>query len=67
MAKLRKIAEDILARYPDRFTTEFEHNKRELEKAAIIRSKELRNKIAGYIVRYLKKAGKEEESPADAS
>ena len=64
MAKLRKIVEELLAKYPDRFTTDFEHNKRELNKIAVIRSKELRNKIAGYIVRYLKIKKKRESREA---
>ena len=55
MAKLQKIVEEVLRRYPETFTMDFEHNKRELEKVAVISSKEARNKIAGYIVRYLKK------------
>lgn len=60
MARLRKIVEELLAKYPDRFTTDFEHNKRELDKIALINSKELRNKIAGYMVRYLRVREREE-------
>ncbi len=64
MAKLQKIVEEILQRYPERFTMDFEHNKRELEKVAVISSKEARNRVAGYIVRYLKKEELSKEGQA---
>jgi len=53
MARLRKIAEEILKRYPDRFTEDFEHNKIALEEIADAESKYLRNALAGYITRYI--------------
>ncbi len=56
MAKLRKIAEEILRRYPDRFTDDFEHNKRALEELVVVESKYLRNALAGYITRYVSRA-----------
>ena len=66
MAKLRKIAEDILRRYPDRFTDDFEHNKRVLQDLVDAESKYLRNALAGYITRYMSRAsGVEEEEKGE--
>lgn len=44
----------LLERYPERFTDSFEHNKKELDKIAIITSKQLRNELAGYITHRIK-------------
>ena len=71
MAKLRKIAEDILRRYPDRFTDDFEHNKRVLQDLVDAESKYLRNALAGYITRYMSRAssaeGEEDKAEAAAA
>lgn len=47
--------EKILNKYRDRFTTDFAENKRTLDKIADIGSKTLRNKMAGYITKKIKK------------
>jgi ribosomal protein S17E len=47
--KVRKVAEDLLAKYPTLFSTNFETNKKSLETVAIIRNRALRNQIAGAI------------------
>ena len=44
---------EILKRYKDRFTDDFEHNKQELNNI-IITSKTNRNKIAGFITKLAK-------------
>ena len=49
MDRVRRIAEQILEKHPDLFTTDFEKNKELLTEVAIIRTKSLRNEIAGYI------------------
>ncbi len=46
---MRKVAEELLAKYPSMFSTNFEANKKALEKVAIIRNHALRNQIAGAI------------------
>ncbi|MDP8023072.1 MAG: 30S ribosomal protein S17e [Nitrososphaeria archaeon] len=51
MNRIRKIAEELLEKYPDKFTNNFEENKRILNDMAEVKSKFLRNKIAGYITR----------------
>ncbi|HXW37714.1 MAG TPA: hypothetical protein VEJ36_07430 [Nitrososphaerales archaeon] len=54
MDKIRSISEQVLKRYPGTFGSDFGQNKEELEKLAIIPSKQLRNHIAGYLARTLK-------------
>lgn len=49
MDRVRRLSELILERHPDLFTTDFEKNKQLLSQVAIIRTKELRNEIAGYV------------------
>jgi small subunit ribosomal protein S17e len=46
---VRKTAEDLLAKYPTFFSSNFEANKKALEQVAIIRNRALRNQIAGAI------------------
>jgi ribosomal protein S17E len=47
--KVRKLAEELLTKYPTMFSTNFDSNKKALEKVAIIRNRALRNQIAGTI------------------
>jgi len=49
--RVKKIAKELLKRYPDKFTTEFEDNKKVLGSVSKIPSVRLRNRIAGYITR----------------
>lgn len=49
--KVKKIARELIRRYSDKFTTNFEENKRALSSIANIPSIRLRNSIAGYITR----------------
>ncbi len=53
--KFRRAAENILSRYSDLFTTEYKKNVKILSVVASIPSKRLRNMIAGYITRKIKK------------
>jgi small subunit ribosomal protein S17e len=45
------MANELLERYPDKFTSDYNENKETIKSFAIVRSKELRNKIAGYITK----------------
>lgn len=49
--------------YPDRFTTDFEHNKEMLENANL-ESKWVRNRLAGYITKLMKRRESEGRVPA---
>ena len=63
--RVRRISEEIVQKYPDLFGTDYQVNKDELNKVAVVHSKMLRNKIAGYITKMNgKAAAKEEEEQA---
>ena len=46
---VKRIARELVERFPDKFTTDFENNKKLVESLTNISSKKLRNKVAGYI------------------
>jgi small subunit ribosomal protein S17e len=46
---VKRTARELLEKYPDLFTRDFEHNKRVVARLVDTRSKRLRNQIAGYI------------------
>jgi len=48
---VKKIAKELIKRYPDKFTTDFESNKKLLKSVSQIPSVRLRNRIAGYVTR----------------
>lgn len=48
---IKNIAETLLERYPEAFSTDFEQNKRNVELLTNIDSKEVRNRVAGYVTR----------------
>lgn len=49
MNRVRKISEELLEKYPNKFSGEFDANKKAILELAKISSKELRNQIAGSI------------------
>jgi len=49
--KVKKIARELLKKYPDKFTADFEKNKKVIASLAKIPTTKLRNNIAGYITR----------------
>jgi len=63
--RTRRLSEELLQRHPDAFGIDFEANKKALEALAIIPSKQLRNRIAGYITK-TKETEDSEEQPAPA-
>ncbi|WP_449461556.1 hypothetical protein PQ610_04010 [Tardisphaera miroshnichenkoae] len=60
--KAKRIASLIVSQYPDRFSSDFEKNKKSLDDLLIFPSKSMRNKVAGYITRIAKRA---EGGPAE--
>lgn len=55
MDRVKRISTIVLEKYPDRFGSDFEKNKKALQEIAITKSKVLRNRVAGYITSYLRK------------
>lgn len=60
MNRVKKLSTELLNRYPDKFNVDFQHNKKIIDEIAEVRSKELRNQIAGYISSYINKQTKEQ-------
>ena len=61
MDRVKRISTELLEKYPDRFSVDFDENKKIIKEIAVVRSKTLRNKIAGYITSYLHKTSVENE------
>ena len=57
---VKKNARELLELYPDKFSADFQNNKKVVESLAQISSAKLRNRIAGYITRLLSAASAEE-------
>jgi len=51
---LKRVAKNLMASYPDAFTTDFENNKKKVQELTTVRSKSIRNKIAGYLCRFMR-------------
>jgi small subunit ribosomal protein S17e len=66
MDRVRRISTELLNRYPDKFVQDFDQNKKLIGELATVRSKVLRNTIAGYITSYLRKNSSQKE-PQGAS
>lgn len=62
--RVKKIARELVKRYPDKFSADFESNKKLLGSVATVYSSKLRNRIAGYITRLvvISKAAEAEET-----
>lgn len=52
---------EILAVYKEKFGTDFVQNKKTLNEISIIRSKGLKNELAGYITTYIKREIEEQK------
>ena len=48
---IKNIAKALLVEYPEAFSTDFEQNKEGVERLTNIDSKEVRNRVAGYVTR----------------
>ena len=66
MDRVRRISEDIMSKFPNAFGTNYDENKEQLNKVALVHSKMLRNKIAGYITKMNGRAAQAEEEAAGA-
>ncbi len=50
---MKRIARELVERFPDKFTTDFENNKKLVDALTSISSTKLRNRIAGYTTRLI--------------
>lgn len=51
---IKSISKELINKYPEVFSTDFEKNKELLDKYLEVDSKHLRNRISGYIVNLMK-------------
>ena len=59
--RVRRISTELLSAYKERFGTDFADNKKALNELAIVRSKGLKNEIAGYITSHLRREEEEQK------
>ena len=55
MDRIKRLSYDVLEKYKSKFGENFSDNKKALGEVTIIRSKGLKNEIAGYITKFIKK------------
>ena len=55
MDRIKRLSYEVLDKHKSKFGENFTDNKKLLDEFAIIRSKVLKNEIAGYITRFIKK------------
>jgi len=48
---IKRIADELVKKFPDKFTTDFEHNKKMVDEVADVCTVRVRNRIAGYVTR----------------
>jgi len=46
---VKRLAEELVYSYPDKFTTDYQHNKKMVDELVEGLSKRVRNRVAGYI------------------
>jgi len=59
--RIKRLSYEVLEKNRARFGEDFADNKKLLDEFAIVRSKGLKNEIAGYITKFVKNERKEEE------
>jgi small subunit ribosomal protein S17e len=65
MNRIKRISAELLEKHPNKFGMGFDANKKALNEVAIVKSKVLRNELAGYMTSHLrKKAAREKASSA---
>ena len=62
MDRIKRISYELIDKYKSKFGEDFADNKKILDEVSIVRSKSLKNKVAGYITKFIKKEIREEKS-----
>ncbi len=66
MDRTRRLSEEVMQRHPEVFGSDFEENKKTLIELALIPSKQLRNRIAGYITKKMEAESEDSEASDDS-
>lgn len=61
MDRIKRLSYEVLEKHKSRFNENFADNKKQLDNLTIIRSKGLKNEIAGYITKFIKKEHLEQQ------
>ena len=61
MDRIKRLSYEVLDAYKSKFGEDFADNKKALDQISIIRSKGLKNEVAGYITKFIKKEIREEQ------
>ncbi len=61
MDRIKRLSYEVLEKHKSKFNENFTDNKKLLGELAIIRSKGLKNEVAGYITKFIKKETREQE------
>ncbi len=51
---IKRVAIELVKRFPEQFTDDYEHNKQKVQELTNVRTSRLRNRIAGYVTRFRK-------------
>ena len=62
MNRIKRISTELLEKYPNKLGLEFDANKKALNEVAIVKSKVMRNELAGYITSHLRKQAAQEKA-----
>ncbi|MCD6457577.1 MAG: 30S ribosomal protein S17e [Thermoproteales archaeon] len=58
---IKRTARKLFMLYRDQFTSDFEHNKHKVAELTNVKSKTLRNRVAGYITRLVRIEARQRE------
>ena len=61
MDRIKRLSYEVLEKHKSKFGENFTDNKKSLDEVAIVRSKGLKNEVAGYITNFIKKENRETE------
>jgi small subunit ribosomal protein S17e len=59
--RIKRLSYEVLDKHKSKFGEDFADNKKLLDEFAIVRSKGLKNEVAGYITKFIKNEKREEE------
>ena len=62
MDRIKRLSYEVLVDHKTKFGEDFANNKKALDQVSIVRSKGLKNEIAGYITKFIKKEVREEKA-----
>ena len=66
IAAVKKVARELVERYPDKFSTNYESNKKVIGDLVDAKTKRLRNRVVGYVTRLKIVEVRRAEAPTEA-